>query len=1182
MKANAKNLKPILTELKKNGIDKNSFAKFSNAFDNLIKIKPDEASEPNIVNTTNSFLKALGYGVTIQSFQKIKTDGCIIDKNDNTQVIIEYKKQTETKDFPNFNPDGSLNFQVKPFYQLIKYYLEHKSDNKEKEIKCLIITNGTKWFIIDIIDFKNFLIQNKKIENYYKDNRNQITEGIYNEFSEILKSSTKSINVIYFDIKENGKSKLSNEEIFLLLRKEFLLKEFDLTDSNTLNKNFYSELLHIIGLKEEKKSGKFLIVRCSENQRNYASLLENTISRLKSSGRLSKISNINDYGKDQEEQIFNISLELTITWINRLLFLKLLEAQLVKYNEDPDINDVKFLDIKNFKDFDGIYDLFFDILAIRQEERSKHITDKFQFIPYLNSSLFEPTDLEIETLHINALNDNLLLPVPNSSVIIEKQGKEYDTLEYLLEFLDRYNFSSSQDDIFLDTSTIINASVLGLIYEKLNGYKDGSFFTPGYITEYMCRETLRRAVVQKFNDKKVKTTKFENFTSVYNYCLDVKPEEKVKLNEYINEITICDPAVGSGHFLVSALNEMIAIKSELKLLLVDDEKGTRLDCSATVKNDTLQLKQDNKLFVYNKNNEESSLIQKTIFHEKQKIIEECLFGVDINPNSVKICRLRLWIELLKNTYYKGAIGDKNRELEVLPNIDINIKCGNSLISKFDLRNDNFKISDKRLLEKYRLNVATYKETYDREAKADLKKEIENAKNEFKGKWTGESKNEKKLKEKTNKLLELTNQIGFGEKTNFEKIRIQELEKGIEKYQKIVDEEKINPIFRNALEWRFEFPEVLDKEGDFIGFDVVIGNPPYIRGREFDKNYREYFKHYGTNSQDTAILFIKLSTQLVKNNVGHNCMIVPKSLLYASNFDNIRNQIKKLLKLVIDCGKVWEDVLLEQTIYLLQLTNNNSYLAGKIKNEKIITSIEINNKYIDKFNTIISTENLNELTIANKMANNGIILNDIANNIPGIPNQKYISAEGDYKMIGGAEFNRYSIHKIKGHIDKKYVNSQNAFIKNNSLIVQNIIAHITLPKEHIKITACITNLKDKEKIIIANTVNQLLIKDKYKSTYSNYFIWAILNSYVLNWYVYNFVFARAIRTMHFYNPVTEKIPIPKASKTEQQPIIDLVNQILNAKKANPDTDTTVQEKEIDQLVYKLYDLTEEEIKIVEGE
>ncbi|OBQ31606.1 MAG: hypothetical protein AN487_23905, partial [Anabaena sp. CRKS33] len=140
----------------------------------------------------------------------------------------------------------------------------------------------------------------------------------------------------------------------------------------------------------------------------------------------------------------------------------------------------------------------------------------------------------------------------------------------------------------------------------------------------------------------------------------------------INSLKICDPAVGSGHFLVSALNEMIAIKSELKILL--DRQGKRLkEYSFEVANDELiVIDEDGLLFEYNPKNQESQRVQETLFHEKQTIIENCLFGVDINPNSVKICRLRLWIELLKNAYYKT---DSNyTQLETLPNIDINIKC----------------------------------------------------------------------------------------------------------------------------------------------------------------------------------------------------------------------------------------------------------------------------------------------------------------------------------------------------------------------------------------------------------------------------------------------------------------------------------------------------------------------------
>jgi hypothetical protein len=160
------------------------------------------------------------------------------------------------------------------------------------------------------------------------------------------------------------------------------------------------------------------------------------------------------------------------------------------------------------------------------------------------------------------------------------------------------------------------------------------------------------------------------------------PIHLAKANTIINSVKICDPAVGSGHFLVSALNEMIAIKHDLKVLV--DREGKRLkEYQVDIVNDELIVTdEDGVPFTYNPKSKESQRLQETLFHEKQTIIENCLFGVDINPNSVKICRLRLWIELLKNAYYRNET-----ELETLPNIDINIKCGNSLIARFGLDAD---------------------------------------------------------------------------------------------------------------------------------------------------------------------------------------------------------------------------------------------------------------------------------------------------------------------------------------------------------------------------------------------------------------------------------------------------------------------------------------------------------------
>lgn len=212
--------------------------------------------------------------------------------------------------------------------------------------------------------------------------------------------------------------------------------------------------------------------------------------------------------------------------------------------------------------------------------------------------------------------------------------------------------------------------------------------------------------MQKFNE--TKQWNCSGLADLYD-----KIENRQEANDLINSLKICGPAVGSGHFLVSALNEMIAVKNDLKIL--QDRAGKRLkEYQVEVVNDELIITdEEGELFEYNPKNKESQRIQETLFHEKQILIENCLFGVDINPNSVKICRLRLWIELLKNAYYKNAT-----ELETLPNIDINIKCGNSLVSRFAIDADLKQALNKSKwsMDSYRIAVATYRNAANKEEK----------------------------------------------------------------------------------------------------------------------------------------------------------------------------------------------------------------------------------------------------------------------------------------------------------------------------------------------------------------------------------------------------------------------------------------------------------------------------------
>lgn len=262
-----------------------------------------------------------------------------------------------------------------------------------------------------------------------------------------------------------------------------------------------------------------------------------------------------------------------------------------------------------------------------------------------------------------------------------------DFHQYLFEFLNAYDFSTTVTHKVNSKNELINASVLGLIFEKINGYADGSFFTPGKITMYMSRRALRSAAVDKVNQalgwnaKTIEDLKFK--------IRDIEIARKV--GQVIDHLKICDPAVGSGHFLVSILNEIIALKSELNCLFDADGKILN-DIHCYVANDELLIQNfSGNNFTYHVGNINSTRIQKAIFIQKQTIIENSLFGVDINPNSANICRLRLWIELLKNSYY-----NETGNLVTLPNIDINIKVGDSLLHKydfdfsFDLRKTDFK------------------------------------------------------------------------------------------------------------------------------------------------------------------------------------------------------------------------------------------------------------------------------------------------------------------------------------------------------------------------------------------------------------------------------------------------------------------------------------------------------------
>jgi len=611
---------------------------------NLLDSTNDTESEEFHKNLVIDFLKKTYYDPNHFINTKGRNDLVIHNGNKaaiTVGVIIEAKKPTNKSEMLT-----KEKFNVKAFQELVLYYLRERITQKNIEIKYLIATNINEWFIFDATLFDRLFAQNKNLVKQFNDFEggrlaDTKTDFFYKQIAEPFISEIKqNIEFTYFDIREYEKPLRNDDKkddnkliaLFKLLSPEHLLKLPFVNDSNSLDKRFYGELLHIIGLTETKEGSKKIIERNKEGERKTGTLLENAIIQLDSLDKISRLDNRNHFGANKQERLFNVGLELSITWINRILFLKLLEAQIVTYHKGDKSHE--FLSIDKIKDYDVLNTLFFQVLARKQDERNEDVKTAFSKVPYLNSSLFEPTEIEHSTLFISQLSDDKTIPLYSHTVLKDDKGKkrtgELNPLEYLFAFLNAYDFSSEgSEEIQEDNKTLINASVLGLIFEKINGYKDGSFFTPGFITMYMCRETIRKTVIQKFNE-----------TKGWN-CIDInslydKIEDRNEANKIVNNIKICDPAVGSGHFLVSALNEIIAIKSDLKIL--QDREGRRLkEYHLEVLNDELIVTdEDGELFEYNPTNKESQRIQETLFHEKQTIIENCLFGVDINQNSVKI------------------------------------------------------------------------------------------------------------------------------------------------------------------------------------------------------------------------------------------------------------------------------------------------------------------------------------------------------------------------------------------------------------------------------------------------------------------------------------------------------------------------------------------------------------------
>lgn len=812
-----------------------------------------------------------------------------------------------------------------------------------------------------------------------------------------------------------------------------------------------------------------------------------------------------------------------------------------------------------------------------------------QTVPFLNGGLFDCLDDKDNGMYYDGFSDresirNSLI-LPDYLFFGEEVGKNIDLSEWygdknkkkvsargIVDILKRYNFTVEENTPF-DQEVSLDPELLGKVFENLLASfnpetqttarkQTGSFYTPREIVQYMVDESLIAHLKRTVGDEL--EPQFRQLLQYSDEEVDLTKEQRKSIMQSLYNCKILDPACGSGAFPMGMLQQMVHILGRID---PDNEQWKEMMMNQAINETTEAFKSATK----EERQEQIADIERSFdegvnrpdYARKLYLIENCIYGVDIQPIAIQISKLRFFISLVVDQKTNADPTD-NFGIRPLPNLEAKFVAANTLIGI---------TSDLSLADQSK-SVQT------------MKQQLKMARHKIFSAKTVRTK--RKYKQQVNDLrIAISSELeslGFIDETETSQLASWDM----------FDQDASSSFF--DPDWMF----------GVRGFDIVIGNPPYVFTRDVDfgndfKKYidKEYFskvKILGKKTKANQSGKINLYSVFLMKGItlcskgGNLNYIVPNNLLRTTTYDIVRKYIldNTCINQILDLGSGVFDNVTASTI-IIQISN----VINKLNEVHSITGI--NNFELRAFESsyilqsqfgkntsytfnIYGDEKTNELSlkIMNGRQRLGTYCKDIIEGI--VAHKKLIKddlEEGCIPLLVGKRIKRY------------YNLSENKYILwDKGLIHRTRPDYLWELKEKILIQRISGGAKpikatiDNKKCKTFASINNLVLKDMYDNKYK--IIVAILNSNVVNWYYANNYSNNSKLTVNISKTYLEKLPIPEISKEIENQLNDLVNIIMEKKSIDSNTDTSKEEQEIDLIVYKLYGLTYDEVKVVDSE